>query len=41
MLNEVKFSTYVDTNTCVENIDLNDFIKCKFNYLFLIKVFFL
>lgn len=29
MINEVKFSTYIDTNTYVEDIDLNDFIRCK------------
>ncbi|CAF4904019.1 unnamed protein product [Rotaria sp. Silwood1] len=30
ILNEVKFSTYVETNINAEHIDLNDFIKCQF-----------
>lgn len=29
MINEVKFSKYVDTNEYVEAIDLNEFIKCN------------
>lgn len=33
MINEVKFSTYIDTKTYVEEIDLNDFIKCKLRFL--------
>ncbi|CAF3738597.1 unnamed protein product [Rotaria sp. Silwood1] len=33
ILNEVKFSTYVETNINAEHIDLNDFIKCKHGQL--------
>jgi cilia- and flagella-associated protein 251 len=31
MINEVKFSKYVDTNEYVDAIDLNEFIKCNNN----------
>ena len=34
MINEVKFSTYIDTKTYVDEIDLNDFIKCKLQFIF-------
>jgi hypothetical protein len=38
MTNEIKFSRYVDTNEYVEEIDLNDFIKCKiYKNFFLFK----
>jgi hypothetical protein len=30
MINEVKFSKYVDTNEFVEEINLDDFIRCNF-----------
>ena len=30
MINEIKFSRYVDTGEYVSNIDLGTFIKCKF-----------
>ena len=29
MLNEVKYSSYVDTGKYTSEIDLGDFIKCK------------
>ena len=29
MINEVKFSKYIETNEFVEDINLDDFIKCK------------
>ena len=32
MLNEVKFSSYMETKTHVEEIDLNGFIKCNFEH---------
>ena len=42
MLHEVKFSTYIDTKKYVEEIDLNEFIKCNlFQFDFLLNVFFL
>ena len=41
MLHEVKFSTYIDTKKYVEEIDLNEFIKCNlFQFDFLLNVFF-
>ncbi|XP_015760219.1 PREDICTED: WD repeat-containing protein 66-like [Acropora digitifera] len=36
MINEVKFSNYVSTGKYVREIDLGEFIKCKYN--FIIKV---
>lgn len=33
MLNEVKYSTYVDTGTYKSEIDLGDFIKCESNIM--------
>ena len=36
MINEVKFSKYVETNEFVEEINLDDFIRCKIADLFLL-----
>jgi len=32
ILNEVKFSKYVETGECKTDIDLPDFIRCNHNY---------
>ena len=34
MINEIKFSTYVDTGEYVTNIDLGTFIQCKLLVLY-------
>ncbi len=33
MINEVKFSEYVDTGKYVEDIDLGELIRCKYEFL--------
>jgi hypothetical protein len=37
MINEVKFSQYVETNQIVEEINLDDFIKCKLGFWMKLK----
>lgn len=39
MINEVKFSEYVDTNKLVETINLDDFIKRTFLQLIIIEYY--